>query len=394
MNMMRVLSVCALLLCLMTCGALAETVYTIEGPFGNDYTCTDYDGELPEDVRAILAPVLREGDEVLCGTRGQGSPLKKQDVWWDQILLAVRREGRVLLLCALNSTQEGWDVWIETDSFISEGSAFDITFLPSERGEGWYLAAAPSILCDDEIWRMVFRQSNRGYLNLSAYERRSGDTREIVQNYDVMMMAYTIRDGVYREQGKYKCSTPMRLAAWDMESFPRDGAQLQQYAETHQPRHSESQAFLCGANLREKPTSKSRLIGTYSARAEVLGSQMGKVEPWYHVRVGDTEGWVTANYCLNGSQYDIRYYAMGAVSVNPARADREIELRRSPDGEVFARLLPGAMMHVIIETDGWLHVIVPQDGELGPIADWDGVYGYVRSSEVVRGVTLANLRWK
>lgn len=394
MNVTKALSVCALLLCLMACGALAETVYTIEGPFGNDYTCTDYDGELPEDVRAILAPVLREGDEVLCGTRGQGSPLKKQDVWWDQILLAVRREGRVLLLCALNSTQERWDVWIETDSFIPGGSAFDITFLPSERGEGWYLAAAPSILCDDEIWRMVFRQSNRGYLNLSAYERRSGDTREIVQNYDVLMMAYTIRDGVYREQGKYKCSTPMRLAAWDMESFPRDGAQLQQYAETHQPRHSESQAFLCGANLREKPTSKSGLIGVYSARAEVLGSQMGTVEPWYHVRVGDTEGWVTANYCLNGSQYDIRYYAMGAVSVNPARADREIELRKSPNGEVFARLLPGAMMHVITETDGWLHVIVPQDGELGPIADWDGVYGYVRSSEVVRGVTLADLRWK
>ena len=394
MNVTKALSVCALLLCLMACGALAETVYTIEGPFGNDYTCTDYDGALPEDARAILAPVLREGDEVLCGTRGQGSPLKKQDVWWDQILLAVRREGQVLLLCALNSTQEEWDVWIETDSFIPEGCAFDITFLPSERGEGWYLAAAPSILCGDEIWRMVFRQSNRGYVNLSAYERRSGDTREIVQNYDVLMMANTIRDGVYREQGKYKCSTPMRLAAWDMESFPRDGLQLQQYAEAHQPQHSESQAFLCGANLREKPTSKSRLIGRYSARAEVLGSQMGKVEPWYHVRVGDTEGWVTANYCLNGSQYDIRHYAMGAVSVNPARADREIELRRSPDGEVFARLLPGAMMHVITETDGWLHVIVPQNGELGPMVDWDGVYGYVRSSEVVRGVTLADLKWK
>lgn len=80
--------------------------------------------------------------------------------------------------------------------------------------------------------------------------------------------------------------------------------------------------------------------------------------------------------------------------VNPARADREIELRKSPNGEVFARLLPGAMMHVITETDGWLHVIVPQNGELGPMANWDGVYGYVRASEVVRGVTLADLRWK
>lgn len=394
MNVTRVLSVCALLLCLMACGALAEREYTVNGSAENDYTCTDYDGALPEDVQDILAPVLREGDEVLCGTRGQERTLQNRNIWFDEILLAVRREGRVLLLCALNPRQEGWDVWIETDSFIPEGCAFDITFLPSEHGEGWYLDAAPSILCGDETWRMVFRQSNRGYLNLSAYERRSGDTREIVQNHDVLMMAYTIRDGVYREQGKYKCSTPLRLAAWDMESFPRDGAQLQQYAEAHQPQHSESQAFLCGANLREKPTSKSRLIGRYSARAEVLGSRMGTVEPWYHVRVGDTEGWVTANYCLNGSQYDIRYYSMGAAWVNPARADREIELRKSPNGEVFARLLPGAMMHVITETDGWLHVIVPQNGELGPMADWDGVYGYVRASEVVRGVTLADLKWK
>lgn len=392
MNMTRVLSACALLLCLMACGALAEGPYTVAGTAENDYTCLDFDGALPEDVRDILAPVLREGDEVLCGTRGQERTLQNRSIWMDEILLAVRREGRVLLLCALNPYQEGWDVWIETDSFIPEGCAFDITFLPSERGEGWYLDAAPSLLCGDETWRMVFRESK--YVNLCAYERRSGDTRQIVQNHDVLMRAYTIRDGVYREEAEVRCSTPMRLAAWDMAGFPRDGAQLQQYAEAHQPRHSESQAFLCGANLREKPTSKSRLIGVYSARAEVLDSQMGKVEPWYHVRVGDTEGWVTANYCLNGSQYDIRYYAMGAVSVKPARADREIELRKSPNGEVFARLLPGAMMHVITETDGWLHVIVPQNGELGPMANWDGVYGYVRASEVVRGVTLADLRWK
>ena len=161
MNMTRVLSVCVLLLCLMACGALAEGTYTVAGTAENDYTCLDFDGALPEDVRDILAPVLREGDEVLCGTRGQERTLQNRDIWLDQILLAVRREGRVLLLCALNPQQEGWDVWIETDSFIPEDCAFDITFLPSERGEGWYLDAAPSILCGDETWRMVFRQSNR-----------------------------------------------------------------------------------------------------------------------------------------------------------------------------------------------------------------------------------------
>ena len=65
MNVTRLLSVCALLLCLMACGALAEGTYTVAGTAENDYTCLDFDGALPEDVRekfrGALNRIVNEG---------------------------------------------------------------------------------------------------------------------------------------------------------------------------------------------------------------------------------------------------------------------------------------------------------------------------------------------
>lgn len=375
-----------LLLCLMVSGAQATQVYT-HGEPPKYYTCMDFDAEMPDGVADIFSALMRTGDEVICGSRGQGE--------WsqDSILMAVRREGKVLLMIACCNDDGIWETCLETDSFIPADCEFDITYLPAEDdGENWGIQANHAVVCGNEIWRIKIWPGC--YAELVSLERRLPDgTRMIINMQYATLYAFTLKDGVYRNEGNYKCSIPSRLSAWTMDEVPRGVEQMQRYAQDHQPVLGENQAYI-SCNLREKPTSKSRSLGVYSARVDVLGSQMGTREPWYHVRVGDTEGWVTASYLLDGSEYDIRYYSIGAATRPPARADQEVELRRSPDGETFARLLPGAMMHVIAKNDGWLHVVIPEDGKITAKVNWDGIYGYVREDEVVLGDTLADLKWK
>lgn len=384
---------CLLLLCSGISGAAAEQTYTFSDlQSGQTFVCTDFEGTMPDDVATIFAPLLRPEDALICGSRMRVSGINSSEPRQDTLLLAVRREGAVLLMGAFEMDGR-FDLCLETDSFIPPDCAFDITVLPEEGGEDWGVYASHAILCGDEIFRI--RVWNGGLLGLVSLEQKLTDgTRMIIEAQLSVLRSFTLRNGVYEDGGYRLCSLPQRLAAWQMQDIPRNAQEVQQYADAHQPMLGENQAYICGVNLREKPTGSSRSLGMYSARVEVLDSQPGTQVPWYCVRVGDTQGWVSGDYLIDGSRRDARLYGVNQATRPFARADVETALRRAPDGETFAKLLPGATMHVIAENEGWLHVIVPREGPAEVIVDWDGVYGYVRADEVVQGDTLADLKWK
>lgn len=371
--------------------ALGDSYTFDQAESNNVYDCVDFENEMPDDVASVFREAMREGDRILSGSKVTVRSRVREIIDKESILMAVERENSIILMCAYREGGE-WETCLETDSFILPGTAFRITFLPKESGEDWGIDANHAIVCEDEIWRV--RVLPGCWAELVSLERRDSDgTRTFIQTTFEVLQVFTIEDGRRREEWDGLCSLPSRLSAWSMDDVPRGIEQAQRYAEEHQPVLGENQAYM-SANLRERPTGKSRSLGEYSARVDVLGSQQGLNEPWYHVRVGDTEGWVTTSYLIDGSRRDIRYYAIGAATRPFACAEREVELRKSPDGETFARLLPGATMYVIVQNDGWLHVIVPQDGVITAKVNWDGIYGYVREDEVVMGDTLTELKWK
>lgn len=384
---------CLLLLCAGLSVGMAEQTYEFsDSQNGERIACEDFAGTMPDDVAAIFTPLLRAGDALICGSRMRVFRKDATEAHEDTLLLAVRREGAVLLMGAFEMDGR-FDLCLETDSFIPPDCAFDITVLPEERGEGWGLDASHAILCGNEIFRIRVR--NGGRLEMASIEQKLSDgTRTIVEVQLSVLRSFVLRNGGYEDGGYRWCSLPRRLAAWQMQDFPRNAQEMQQYADAHQPVLGEHQAYISGVNLREKPTGSSRSLGIYSVQVEVLDSQPGTQVPWYHVRVGDTLGWVSGDYVIDGSRRDARLYGVSQATRSFARADEETALRRAPDGEAFAKLLPGATMYVIAENEGWLHVIVPREGGAKAIVDWDGVYGYVRADEVVQGDTLTELKWK
>jgi hypothetical protein len=144
---------------------------------------------------------------------------------------------------------------------------------------------------------------------------------------------------------------------------------------------TDGRAMINGANLREKPTAASRSLGKYiNALGEVLEQQPGKNQPWYRVRIGETEGWVSGPYVTfpeEGVRYALRYGSEYAIAV------QETLLLRNPgSGDTVRRLTAGTAMQVLADTgEDWLHVLVTEGGlTLRPEAK--GVYGYIPAEAV------------
>ena len=139
-----------------------------------------------------------------------------------------------------------------------------------------------------------------------------------------------------------------------------------------------------GANLREKPTGSSRSLGKYRiALAEVLEEKPGKNQPWYHVRIGNAEGWMSGPYVVD--PIDQEGFAFnGSLGIPWAETKTECSLHASMDtADVLLALPSQTFMQVLSQTeDGWLHVLVtdqPQDFSLSA----PGTYGYVHADCVV-----------
>lgn len=139
--------------------------------------------------------------------------------------------------------------------------------------------------------------------------------------------------------------------------------------------------LIWGANLRTEPTSRSRSLGMYHvALAQVLGQKPGTEVPWYHVRVGETEGYVSGRYAAFPADW-ANFVRRASVPCPVAETDGG-PLMADMDGGAMCTLEAGRRLLVLAETeDGWLHVFVPKDEPDGTL-DQPGIYGYLRREDV------------
>lgn len=137
-----------------------------------------------------------------------------------------------------------------------------------------------------------------------------------------------------------------------------------------------------GANLRTEPTSRSRSLGMYHvALAQVLGQKPGTEAPWYHVRVGETEGYVSGRYVAFPADW-ANFVRRASVPCPVAETDGGPLMADMDGGGALCVLEAGERLLVLAETeDGWLHVFVPED-DLDGTLDQPGTYGYLRREDV------------
>lgn len=174
--------------------------------------------------------------------------------------------------------------------------------------------------------------------------------------------------------------------------FPTSDAEAKRLAEASLARfEGEGLAIAVGGvNLRKYPTTNSQSLCKIrnGVLVHVLGEEEGWDTPWYHVRMGEVEGFVSGTYLTPTDSDDFtRYLTTGSLTV--ARALGACALRETAEeGGTGTDIAANTLMHVLADTeDGWLYVMIPQ-GDIGWELDLDGASGYVRASEVVQGVSI------
>lgn len=179
---------------------------------------------------------------------------------------------------------------------------------------------------------------------------------------------------------------PARLDLLGADGFPCDLEKLAMGAEAWERIEANLETYYAqGANLREKPTGKSRSLGVYrGAFAEKLDAAPGTQHPWYKLRIGDTVGWMSGAYVKHGGNL------MPPPAV--AQCDAATDLYLFLGGKVKQTLPAGTAMHIIADCDGWYHVVLPRE-DIAWKLDELGTYGYVRMADVTEYTTLLNMKY-
>lgn len=400
--MKKLAALILLCLCLATF-AQAET-FTFNKPIGQTpfmdnlnlwYEATTFTTDVPAELQPALASSPFAADAVL-----QGAWLReyyhrydeKTDVLNHQAaLLAVRHEGRLMLL---GMAREGrtWRVTPQSETFLPEEEAFTITVKPSRTNNA--SAAMLAVVVGEET-HLIGSGSPDTAWTLYQYQhaREDGSTAFLQPSYGSVIWG-VYEGGKVASQESFRCVLPEYLETITYADLPRSLAELKDWAAAHPIVLAADEAFIGGVNLRHKATGNSRSHGQYfsGTKVKLLGQAPGTDFPWYNVRVGDTEGWVSGVYFYTEA-LDAQNLHQAANRIQPvARLKKATSLLTTPGGKVIASLPADSVVSVLVEQDGWAHVVAPRN-EIACQADWEGTYGYLPVKVLTQAATPLQLRF-
>jgi hypothetical protein len=189
--------------------------------------------------------------------------------------------------------------------------------------------------------------------------------------------------------------SPDYLDFIDVSQFPKNAQECRQAA-AKSFTLPEGYAITSGVHLRAKASSHSTDLGMYEpgTLVQVLETLPGSEFPWYHVRAGLAEGYMSSNYVTLGSSANVSDAISISKPLRVAKANKACALKKGTnwlDGSVMD-LNAGTKMHVIAELGGWMHVVIPQ-GDIGWMMDINGTDGYVKASDITQAATSIQLDW-
>lgn len=396
--MKKVLCILSSTLCLLLLSsavhACAQTTEYVARYVNQRWLCESFASVPTPEAQAAFSSRLLPDDQIICGAQFAVCPREEpRQVLSRSILMAVRREGSLLLFAAKQKQGE-WTSAIESDCFLPADGVFRLEPVASLDDEGNVHAVSLSVVRGAETFRLTVLDD--AGIQLSSYSRQLDDGSTFLIDPHAADAAGSVAcslltDGLSADIQSFVCAFPIRVAAWTMDGFPSSPEALHAYAQAHQPLLPENTGYISDVNLRAQPTGQSASLGQYTARVQILGSVPGEKYPWYEVQLGDTTGWVSGRYLF--TDLSARLCELSCTLLPVARADTELTLLASADGQVVTSIPAGTLLHVLAERDGWLHVILPQNA-ITWSTDWDGVYGFVPANSVTLGTSITDARLK
>ncbi len=382
-------------LCLLASSALADT-FSLEDNRNLRYDVETFASDIPSGLREAFARTPFAADEVLCGAVVGYYYHNLGETPTRHALIAVQH-GDTRLLLAAEQKADVWDIWPASETLLRDDADFTITVTPlyGRYSDGQEIIASALLTVDygeDQFLLSVgdmMSQPSR-ICRLYQYQQLddSGDGLIIRQEMAGRFFVQIKENGQklraeYPEDlpGHYTLRWPEDAAFIDGDTFPTTEEALRAWAAQHPL--STDVTYIYGANLRQRATSKSATLGKYHyAPLTILGQEPGTEFPWYHVRIGDTEGYVSGNYVASPGDRvrSNNYLGAQCTPLRVAQAVPGVSLYADMSGAVKQALPEGASALILAQADGWYHVVLAQDGEW--FVPENAVYGYLRARDV------------
>ncbi|MGN1020615.1 MAG: hypothetical protein ACI4O7_09585 [Aristaeellaceae bacterium] len=389
---------CLLAMLLLAGSACADTFALLTD---ETWACTvnTYAGKMPGALQAAVARTPFAEDEVLQGVMlveyHQRTNLLNRQV----ALIAVLHEGRPMLIGFTDPTVErdnrqvlvsdasvndGWVCQAVSETLLREGQAFTLTAVEDTLS---VVSRARPVLCYGEE-QFILTATAEGVWRLRAYT----DGSVTIDCRNEPMKVYTSD----RPQQALPCYASFLAEDIDGDTFPTTAEAAQAYAAAHPDPVGSGQAVCTGANLRVKPTVHSDSLGMLERG--VIAEVLGFAEPtkdnnnaaWVHVRLGDTEGYVSSIYMnLGGMPQGCEGFALPVC-----RLKEDTALLESIGGAASGTLAAGTVLTVLSRSEeGWLQVLLPEDASAWPM-DVQGQYGWLREEQVTEAATRLQLKYQ
>lgn len=361
----------------------------------------EFSGEVPQTLMEAFSHPKLEGWECLAGVYQERDRVVEAGEPSGLGLAAFAKDGeRMLMLLTQDAETRAWSVLPVGEKALLPGrdftivygginSLFEIVYPLSDTGEEVFGCRLTYNYFHPETPVMC-----------SLHEYRYTDTENqleiVIDNgmnfsYADWFRVTTTRGGV-TETAHYPAMFPGIMEYTDAAAFPKTAEECRVFAETS-PTMPEGYGLTYNVHLRERASSHSADLGMYSigTLVEVLGSEPGLDFPWYHVRIGVAEGYMSGNYVeYNDNQRNVsRDFVAGMGMLK-----KDVSLKENTGffAGTVTKLPAGTVVRVLAERGNWLHVSVP-----GSEDDWlmrpGEVNGYVKRNDVLQAVTALQLHW-
>ena len=350
---------------------------------GTEYT--QFFGDWPWDIQPFIIPFQQADDRVVCGVWMPKAAPAGQDC----VLAAVERGDKVLLVGGIK-TENGWKKTILSDRFSRENQEFSmvgIRLVDPDNSSMFRPYAA--VAYDNEYFCIAI--TDMGEFFFAHYIRMEPDGSV----YDASLIMGVLEVTETSESGSRilvsePIMNPGRLDMISSSDFPTNVDDTMTYIKKYPAMLPENYVIIQGVNLRKEPTEQSQSLGKYDfALSEYLGEKDGTEVPWVHVRIGNTEGWVSSRYVRKNVREISESVSWLAMKIGAMNGETKLyDSLSSPNGTTIEA---PCYMYVLADCGSQYHVLIPSAGFEWPI-DWNGTYGYVQKNDIVIRTSILDLK--
>jgi hypothetical protein len=370
------------------------------------FTATEFLGEIPPELTQAFTHPKLEGWTSLCGAVLTADESVKTPLPEERGLAAFAKgDERLLVALYRESPADAWSVspvgvkalFPNRDFFITyDGQKhqfvieYPISGFESESFGCEFVFMVRKVYPQPMCRLIEYRRSNRETGSGVIIDSDGGQMQAGAYWYHVI----TYQPGSTAKEEIVPAIFPGYLDYVDAAQFPKSAEECHT-ASAQSFTLPDGYGVTQGVHLRAETSSHSADLGMYEpgTLVQVLETLPGDPYPWYRVRVGLLEGYMSSTYVTYGSSADIAG-ALLHKPLNVAKAKKACALKKGTgwlDGPVMD-ITAGTKMHVIATCGDWLHVVIPQ-GEIGWAMDVKGTYGYVKASDVVQAGSSIQLDW-